>query len=90
MQELLSGLIETIQDALLDAIQGVVRHVLRRVALVLLGTILASFGIICLLMGLLKILTLVMQEWTAWTIMGTLAMLLGILTVIASVPRKRR
>ena len=89
LQGLRSGVAETIQEAILDSIHSAIRSVLRRLTLAILGALLASFGIICVLMGLLKFLTLVMPEWMAWIVIGSHALLIGALTVVISMPRRR-
>lgn len=89
LQGLRSGVAETIQEAILDSIHSAIRSVLRRLTLAILGALLASFGIICVLMGLLKFLTLVMPEWMAWIVIGLHALLIGVLVVVISTPRRR-
>lgn len=78
-----------LQETILDSVHAAIRGVMRRLALALLGAVLASFGIVCILMGLLKLLTLVLPEWMAWTIIGSHALLIGALVVIVSMPRRR-
>jgi hypothetical protein len=89
LQGLRSGVAEMIQEAILDSIHSAMRGVLKRLILAILGALLASFGIICVLMGLLKFLTLVMPEWMAWIVIGSHALLIGALAVVISMPRRR-
>jgi hypothetical protein len=78
-----------LQETILSYVHGVIRGVLRRLVFALVGALLASFGIVCILLGLVKFLTLLVPEWMAWTIIGSHALLIGVLVVIVSMPRRR-
>ncbi len=89
LQGIRSGVTEMIQETILDSVHRAIRGFLRKLILAILGALLASFGIICILTGLLKLLTLVMPEWIAWIVIGSNALLIGALVVAISMPRRK-
>lgn len=90
LQKLLRGFAEAFYQAIVDAINEVIRNFLKRLALALFGTSLAAFGILFLCFGFVKLLGLLLQEWLAWIVVGLLTILFGLVMLFLSMPRYRR
>lgn len=80
---------ETMHEAVMDAVGGVIRGFLRRLAVALLGSLLVVFGVTLLCLGLVRFIAIFFQEWQAWIIVGLLITVLGIAILFASMPRRR-
>jgi len=80
---------ETLHNAVMDMVGGIIRGFLRRLGMVLLGTLFAVFGAALLCMGLVRFLAIFLQEWLAWIIVGLLIAVLGVAILLASMPRRR-
>ena len=88
-RKLLGALYETLREAVMDAISGIVRSFLKRLALALLGAFLAVFGILFLCLGLVRFLTVFLGEWVALTIVGLLMTVLGVAVLFATMPHRK-
>jgi len=77
-----------VRQIVFDALHSLIRSILKRFALTIFGTFLASFGVLLLLVGLVRLLSAFVQEWAAWLIVGAVASLFGILIVMMAMPRR--
>jgi len=77
-----------VRQIVFDALHSLIRSILKRFALTIFGTFLASFGVFLLLVGLVRLLSAFVQEWAAWLIVGAVASLFGILIVMMAMPRR--
>ena len=73
----------------MDTVGRIIRGFLRRLAMALLGTLLVVFGVTLLCIGLVRLLTIFLQEWLAWIIVGLLIAVLGVAVLLTSMPRRR-
>jgi len=80
---------ETVQDAIMEAVGEVLRNVMRKLFMVLLGAAAAVFGMVLLCLGLVKLIAVFLQEWLAWIIVGLAMTVLGALILFSSMPRRR-
>lgn len=89
LRKLLGTLSETLHEAVMDVVSGIIRDILKRLVLALLGAFLAVFGVLFLCLGLVRLLTVFLGEWMAWTIVGLLIMVLGVVILFASMPHRK-
>lgn len=80
---------ETLHEAVIEAVGGIIRSFLRRLAMTLLGSLLVVFGVILLCLGLVRFIAIFFQEWLAWIIVGLLMTVLGVAVLLSSMPRRR-
>jgi hypothetical protein len=79
----------TVQGAIMEAVGEVLRNVMRKLFMVLLGAAAAVFGMVLLCLGLVKLIAVFLQEWLAWIIVGLAMTVLGALILFSSMPRRR-
>jgi len=80
---------ETLHEAVMDMVGGIMRGFLRRLAMALLGTLLVVFGVALLCIGLVRFLAIFLQEWLAWIVVGLLIAVLGVAVLLTLMPRRR-
>ena len=64
--------------------QRTMRRVLRMVMIAMAGAIIATLGVAFLAVGSVKWLSLLMPGWLAWSIVGIVLILLGVILALAT------
>lgn len=79
-----------IQAALLSALRGVIKSILRRIAMAVFGALLGVFGVAVTSIGMIKYLaTILGVDWAAWIVVGLALTIAGIAVFYSAVPRGR-
>jgi len=83
-EKLLNAILRKTVDNLVDSFDHYSKRFVRTAGMILAGITIALLGIAIIAVGFIKWLALFLPPWLAWTITGTLLLIIGVVLIAAN------
>jgi lipopolysaccharide export LptBFGC system permease protein LptF len=82
--KVLNAILRNIVDRLVDSFDNYSKRIVRTVAMILAGIVIALLGVSVIAIGVVKWFALFLPSWLAWIIVGLILLLIGAVLVAAN------
>jgi len=84
LKKIFSTILVRVQEAVGGYVKGKIKQVLKTIAVAVIAIVFLATGVIFVCIGLIRYLSLIVASWLAWTIVGIIVAMIGLLLLLVS------